>query len=50
MELKDYKQYKKSILRDMCIVLTPEEKRQLRSLTTEVQVDNYVRSIIMRKL
>lgn len=50
MELNAYKQYKKSVLKDMHIILTSEEKQHLKSLTTEVQIDNYVRSIIMHRL
>ena len=50
MELLEYKQHKREILEHMCIKLTSTEKKHLESLQTEIQIDNYVRSLIMDRL
>jgi hypothetical protein len=48
--MKSYIRAKKSLLREMCIKLTNTEDEYLNSLQTEIQVDNYVRQLILKKL
>lgn len=47
MELAEYKKYKKIILKQMCIKLTADQVKHLNSLQTEIQVDNFARSLVM---
>lgn len=48
--IKSYANKKISLLRQFHIKLSVEEKKYMKSLSTEIQIDNYVHNIIMKKL
>lgn len=48
--IKSYANKKISLLRQFHIKLSVDEKKHMKSLSTEIQIDNYVHNIIMKKL
>ena len=48
MTLEEYKEIKLQVLEDMCIHLTDEEMEHFDSLTSEIDVDHFARTLIMR--
>ena len=48
--IKSYANKKISLLRQFHIKLSVDEKKYMKSLSTEIQIDNYVHNIIMKKL
>lgn len=48
--MKEYVREKMRMLREFCIQLTSQEQEYMHSLQSEVQIDNFVRDLIMRKL
>ena len=48
--IKSYSNKKINLLRQSHIKLSVEEKKYMKSLSTEIQIDNYVHNIIMKKL
>ena len=48
--LKSKVRFHISVLRDMCIGLTPAETEYLYSLKSEIEIENYCHRIIMNKL
>ena len=47
--MKKYVKEKISVLRDLCVKLSADDKRHLRSLKTEIAVDNFARDLIKRE-
>jgi hypothetical protein len=46
--VRGYIREKIKILSELCITLTDEQLKHLKSLTREIDVDNYVRDIITK--
>lgn len=48
--IESYANKKINMLKQFHIKLSIDEKKHMKSLSTEIQVDNYAHDIIMRKL
>ena len=49
VRIKDYIENKIMILRELGIYLTKEQKEHMLSLKSEISVDNYARSLIIKE-
>ena len=49
VKIEHYIKYKIKVLKQLGIRLTKAEKDHMKSLKTEIAVDNYARSIILRE-
>ena len=49
-EQQQYIKDKMKVLKDFCIQLTPEQKRELKCLTDPLSIDVYVRRLIAKRL
>ena len=48
VRLSDYVDEKIEVFRQLCIPLTPEEIRHMRTLGSEIAIDNYARDLIVK--
>lgn len=44
--LKEFRKEQIKILKDFCISLTPEQRRHIESLQSEIAIENYKRALL----
>lgn len=44
--LKEFRKEQIKILKDFCISLTPEQRRHIESLQSEIAIENYKRTLL----